>query len=111
MGRGHGLSVKFFHGGDQSIEMFRAALSEGAKNPADILVVNYSRKSLDQKGWGHFSPIGAYHAPTDSVLIMDVAAHKYASTWVSTEALWSAMATPDSDSGKNRGYAIMTAAK
>ena len=111
MGRGHGFVVHFSHGGDKSLDAFRAIVRDGAKTPNDVLVVNYSRKSLGQKGWGHFSPVGAYHAESDSVLILDVAAHKYAHTWVPTEALWSAMKTPDSDSGKNRGYAILSQPK
>ncbi|MEE2787612.1 MAG: phytochelatin synthase family protein [Myxococcota bacterium] len=102
-----GLSVDYHHGGQGQIETFRRTVKSGASNANDILVVNYSRKALDQQGWGHFSPVAAYHAETDRVLILDVAAYKYAPSWVKLDALWTAMATPDSDSGKNRGYAII----
>ena len=100
--------MQFHHGGDQSIDAFRKSVIEGSANSNDVLVVNYSRKALGQKGWGHFSPIAAYHRESDRVLILDVGAHKYTPSWVKLDALWKAMDTPDSDSGKNRGYVIIS---
>lgn len=44
---------------------------------------------------GHFSPLGAYHAPTDSFLIVDVAKYKYPPVWVGADTLFTAMATVD----------------
>jgi hypothetical protein len=37
-----------------------------------------------------------------------VATHKYPWVWVSTEALWTAMNTVDSDSGRSRGFAVVS---
>jgi glutathione gamma-glutamylcysteinyltransferase len=42
-----------------------------------IVVFSFCRTTLQQTGDGHFSPLGAYHAPTDSVLIIVVARFKY----------------------------------
>uniref|UniRef100_A0A0A9Z1L9 glutathione gamma-glutamylcysteinyltransferase n=1 Tax=Lygus hesperus TaxID=30085 RepID=A0A0A9Z1L9_LYGHE len=47
-----------------------------------IIVASYSRKSLNQTGDGHMSPIGGYHEPSDHVLILDVARFKYPPYWV-----------------------------
>ena len=46
-----------------------------------LIIAAYSRKELLQTGDGHYSPIGGYHAPTDSVLILDVARFKYPPHW------------------------------
>ncbi len=105
--RAHGYVSEFQHGGDFDLKSFRQTVQTNLKNPRDMIVVNYARKSMGQKGGGHFSPLAAYHAAEDRVLILDVAAHKYPPTWVPLVDLWKALATPDSDSGKNRGYAII----
>jgi hypothetical protein len=41
-------------------------------------------------------------------LVYDVARYKYSPSWVNTTDLWNAMNTTDSDSGKTRGYLIVT---
>ena len=105
--KSHGLKAKFQHGGDFDLNALRAAVKANMATPKDLLVINYSRKVLEQKGWGHFSPVAGYHADSDRVLILDVGAHKYRPSWVSLKTLWDAMNTPDSDSGKNRGYAVI----
>ena len=38
---------------------------------------------------------------------MDVARYKYPPFWVDADLLWQAMATPDTVSGRHRGYAII----
>jgi hypothetical protein len=65
--------------------------------------VNFDRKTLNQQGAGHFSPIAAYDSESDSVLILDVAKFKYPPFWVNVTDLFNAMNTIDSDSGKSRG--------
>jgi hypothetical protein len=72
------------------------------------LVVNYDRRELGQSGAGHISPLGAYSPATDRLLILDVAAYKYPYTWVPVSKLWSAMNTIDSDSGRTRGFLLVT---
>ncbi len=104
--RARGLAAQHHHATAASPDAFRRVVKDNTSNPADLLIVNYSRKMLEQKGWGHFSPVAAYHEETDRVLILDVGAHKYEPSWVKLGALWTAMVTRDSDSGKNRGYVI-----
>ena len=72
------------------------------------LIVSYSRKEFLQTGDGHFSPIGGYHAASDSVLILDVARFKYPPHWVPLRALWRAMGRADAETGKCRGYLVLS---
>ena len=92
------------HGGVLSLAEFRQRVMDNMRNPDDAFVINYHRAALEQKGGGHFSPIAAYHAPTDRVLILDVAAHKYPSVWASLESVWRALDTTDKGAGAQRGF-------
>ena len=100
----HHLLTEHLHGGTFSLDEFRSRVKQNLLNNYDLLVVNYQRKRLGQKGGGHFSPLAAYHGPSDHVLILDVAQHRYPSVWVPLEMLWHAMNTHDSDSGLTRGF-------
>jgi len=60
---------------------------------------------MNQPGGGHISPLGAYHQPTDSVLIMDVTPNKADWVWVKLSKLIQAMATKDTI--ENRGYVLV----
>lgn len=71
-------------------------------------MVNYLRKSIGQEKGGHISPIAAYNEQTDRFLILDVSRYKYPPIWVKAEALWQAMATMDSVSGKTRGFVFVS---
>ncbi|KAL9190952.1 hypothetical protein ACHAXT_000658 [Thalassiosira profunda] len=72
-----------------------------------FLVTSFARHALNQTGDGHFSPVAAYHPPTDSCLVLDVARFKYAPYWVSVEELYEAMKPPDKATGKSRGWILM----
>jgi hypothetical protein len=108
MVRSDSFRTQRHHGGAITLSDFRRRVIANLKNVRDTLVVNYSRKGLQQKGGGHFSPLAAYHQTTDSVLILDVAAHKYPPVWAPLRSLWLAMDTMDSDSGKTRGFVEIT---
>ncbi|KEF42411.1 MAG: glutathione gamma-glutamylcysteinyltransferase [Cyanobium sp. CACIAM 14] len=100
---GHGLTVETIHGDAISLEAFRGLLRRSLAEPGDRLLVNYDRRSLGQAGGGHISPLAAYHAPSDRVLILDVARYRYPSLWVPAASLWQAMRTIDTTSGRARG--------
>lgn len=74
----------------------------------DVLVVSYHRKVVGQTGSGHFSPIGAYDAVSDSVLILDTARFKYGAHWAKLPLVYDAMKPIDPDTGKSRGYALLS---
>jgi len=109
LARCNGANCKVVPGETCTLEAFRAQVvwstSPKSKNGSDFccsyLVVNYNRSVLKQTGTGHFSPIAAYDAQSDLVLIMDVARFKYPPHWVQLEALHRAIAAP-------RGFAVLT---
>lgn len=98
------LRAAHYHGAEIALERFRSRVKRNLGDPSDLMVVNYARKEVDQKGGGHFSPLVAYHEPSDYVLILDVAKHKYPPVWVPLKKVWRAMNTLDSDSGLTRGF-------
>jgi hypothetical protein len=100
----YGLRVSVKHTDDVSLTGFRSAVKANLTNSNDYLLVNYQREVLGQGRVGHISPLAAYDEESDSVLIMDTAAHKYPPTWVPLELLHAAMQTVDQASGKMRGY-------
>jgi hypothetical protein len=102
------VKVGVSHASDKSEEDFRKDATEALRGSASYLIVNYLRTSVGQVGGGHFSPIAAYHEKSDSFLVYDVARYKYPPSWANTTDLWNAMNTTDSDSGKTRGYLVVT---
>lgn len=91
-------------------KLFRAAVRATLRSPdREFIVAAYCRQALRQTGGGHFSPIGAYHEESDSVLIMDVARFKYPPHWAPLEEVVRAMLHADPDTGKPRGYVHLRA--
>ena len=84
--------------------VIRRVVAQPAQEVKELLVASYSRKPLGQTGDGHFSPLAAYHAASDSVLILDTARFKYPPHWIPLRALAQAMRTKDAE--KNRGYLL-----
>lgn len=92
------------------IENFRDHLENISSNEQahEFLIVNFSRKYLNQTGGGHFSPIGGYHKGKDLVLVLDVARFKYPPYWVPITDLWAAMSAFDEMTNQCRGYYIIS---
>ncbi len=107
--RAHGLKVQVVHASDSGLTSFREAARTVLGEPDTFLITNYDRRVLKQVGAGHISPVGAFDAETDRVLILDVASQKYPYTWVPVPMLWAAMNTLDSHSGQTRGYLLVAA--
>ena len=103
---GANSSVHF--GSELSVTDLRALVKSSLSNRNQRILVNFERKSLNQAGSGHFSPIGAYDSDSDSILILDVAKYKYPPFWVTTSDLQASLNTIDSDSGKTRGIVQIT---
>ncbi|XP_048765523.2 glutathione gamma-glutamylcysteinyltransferase-like [Ostrea edulis] len=87
-----------------TLEQFREKVVEYSKRDDAFLILSYSRKTLNQTGDGHFSPVGGYHPEKDLVLMLDTARFKYPPHWVSVELLWDAMHALDKSTGEPRGY-------
>ena len=79
-----------------TLSRMRYDLKSALIDPDARVYINYDRKALGQVGGGHFSPLGSYHAATDSFLVVDVAKYKYPPVWVGADTLYSSMATVDS---------------
>ena len=87
----------------------RRELAANLASGGDFVLVNYSRKSLGQRGGGHISPLGAYDERSDSFLIMDVNPNRAPWVWVGSDALIAAMRT--FDTVENRGYLLVSEAE
>ena len=103
----NGARAHAIHGSSLDLAAFRTLVMANQSNPHDRLLVNYLRSSMGQEGGGHISPVAAYHAPSDQVLILDVARYRYPSAWVPLPDLWRAMRTTDGDSGLSRGLVVV----
>lgn len=99
----HGLGVQWWTADRLDPASLRRLLRESLKDPNDRLLANYDRALLGQAGGGHISPLAAYDAGSDRVLILDVARYRYPAVWVRLEALLAAMRSVDSSSGRSRG--------
>jgi len=73
--------------------------------------MNFSRKILNQTGDGHYNPSAgvAFHQDKIYSLFLDIAKFKYPAYWVDTEVLYESMKPVDPDSGRSRGYIMMSA--
>mmetsp|Transcript_10409 Transcript_10409/g.28771 ORF Transcript_10409/g.28771 Transcript_10409/m.28771 type:complete len:477 (-) Transcript_10409:1217-2647(-) len=77
------------------------------QNLSSLLVASYSRSHIGQTGDGHFSPLAAYDAATDSVLILDVARFKYPPYWIDVAQLYHAMTPLDARTQQSRGWFVL----
>jgi hypothetical protein len=89
-------------------EAFRvhlAAMEQGDR----LLAGNYHLATTYGDNWdiGHFSPIGAYDAATDRVLLLDVWKADYEPYWVDRMRLLKGMVPVSELTGTSRGYLVM----
>jgi len=85
---------------------FRKLLAH-ANDPKLRFVVDFHRGPMFGRGHGHFSPILAYLADRDLVLVGDVN-HDYGIYLVGANRLFAAMDTIDDVTGKKRGLLLVT---
>lgn len=104
----HGALVSVVEASSTDVDAFRQAVRSNLSRSGDYLLVNYEREHLGQTQSGHISPVAAYHAPSDRLLILDVAAHKYPPVWVRLDEVWNAMNAPlNPETSVTRGYVIV----
>lgn len=104
----HGVKSKTIAGDALNDHGLRTLLRKTLGDDGWFVLVNYLRESLGQEGGGHWSVLAAFDAPSDSVLILDVAKYKYAPVWVGISTLRQAIATIDTTSNKARGLVIVS---
>jgi len=107
---GNGVAAKPVFASASSLEEFRREAAANAGRPDDFVLVDFWRGDLGQDFGAHWSPVAAYHEGTDRFLVMDVARFRYPPYWAKAEDLFKAMSTTDTDSGKSRGYILVSAA-
>ncbi len=106
--RAHGARVEIVHASEVDLEGFRRRLRQNLAREGDFLLVNYGREHLGQPPMGHISPVAAYHAGSDRLLVLDVAAYRYPPTWVAVEDMWKAMRAPlNAETTRTRGFLVM----
>jgi len=86
-------------------DSIRKDLIDNLSRPGDFVIVNYKREAVGQSGGGHISPLAAYDAASDSVLILDVNPSHYPWVWMPIPTLIQGMRTRDVV--ENRGYILV----
>ncbi len=102
--RAHGAEVSVVHADAPTADGLREAVARNLATGGDWLIVNYDREAVGEAGGGHISPLAAWDADSDRVLLLDTAAHKYPPHWVPLERLYEAMRGVDGESGLPRGW-------
>jgi hypothetical protein len=87
----------------------RATLAELETGAQGFVAANFHLDIFYADGTdvGHFSPIGAFDAARDRVLVLDVYKKDYEPMWAPLERLARAMATKGRRTGEQRGYAVV----
>lgn len=88
-------------------EDIRRDLADNLQRAGDYVIVNYRRSDVGQAGGAHISPLGAYDAATDSVLVLDVNPASAGWVWMPVASLIRGMRT--FDTVENRGYILVQA--
>ena len=101
------LEVSVFPGDSLDEKEFHRILEEEIYNKNSVLLVNFSRKVLGQKGGGHWSPVGGYCSQSRNVFVLDVAPYKSLPFWVSLKKLLKSIDTVDGESGKSRVFLLV----
>jgi len=86
-------------------DAFRAELEAMERDGDRLIGANYHLATTYGDDWdiGHFSPIGAYDAGSDRVLLLDVWKEDYEPSWLPLERLLAGMAIPSVRTGALRG--------
>lgn len=103
-----GVKAEMHHADAIDEARLRQMIKDTLAEPNKRLVINYTRKAIGQNGDGHISPVGAYDADTDRVLVLDVAKYKYPPVWMTVGDLYKAINTIDSGSNKTRGIVVVS---
>lgn len=105
-----GLDIETHHVtsvSDNSIESFRNLVKTFTQDPTKYIIINYNLNIYTIQGGGHFSPIGAYEATSDSILILDTWSDSNNWLWIKLQDLYLSMNTLDGTTC--RGYILISA--
>lgn len=73
-----GVSAQALHTNPQNVtlDQFRQFVADALIQPNTFLIANFDRYEFMSEGGGHHSPLGAFCAESDSVLVLDVARYR-----------------------------------
>lgn len=91
---------------EKALAKFRDLVKEVVNSDKDFLILNYDHSYKSLMG-GHFSPVAAYDEKSDSVLMLDVAAHRNPWIWINLSDIYHAMNTKNYAGTSYRGYLIV----
>lgn len=101
------VEVRKYHAADLSLRQFRDLVRTTTAHNDRFVLLNFRRIEIGETGGGHWSPLAAYDATSDSALLLDVARYKYPAVWVPVAQLYAAALAVDSVSGLSRGIVIV----
>lgn len=101
------VEVRKYHGADLSLDQFRDLVRTTTQHSDRFVLLNFRRVEIGETGGGHWSPLAAYDAASDSALLLDVARYKYPAVWVPLTQLYAAALAVDSVSGLSRGIVVI----
>jgi hypothetical protein len=105
---GFPVEVKKFHSSDLTLAQFRDLIRDTTGHSDRFVLLNFRRVEIGEEGGGHWSPLAAYNAASDSALLLDVARYKYPAVWVPIAQLYAASQAVDNVSGLSRGLVIVS---
>lgn len=97
------VEVRAFHASDLTLSQFRDLIRDTTSHSDRFALLNFRRVEIGEAGGGHWSPLAAYDAASDSALLLDVARYKYPAAWVPVTQLYAAALAVDTVSGISRG--------
>ncbi|MCE5318957.1 MAG: phytochelatin synthase family protein [Parachlamydia sp.] len=100
------IHVTKFEAQELSEQEIRSSMISALQQSNQCVLALYQRRELEQDGGGHWSPVAAYDAASDSFLILDVARYKYPPVWIDATHFIQAMQTSNIY-GRSRGYLVM----
>lgn len=87
---------------------FRATLKKTLSTATHFVVIHFRSDLIGGLPRGHISPLGAYDETTDSVLVIDVAAHKGPWYWAPVSHVFQAMQAKYDTQPKGGGYLVVS---
>lgn len=105
----HGVKSKLIYVdkySDDKFSEFRKLVKNVVNSDKNFLVLNYDHSYKSLMG-GHYSPIVAYDEKSDSVLMLDVAAHRNPWIWINLSDIYHAMNTKNYAGNNYRGYLVV----
>ncbi|MGF6903494.1 hypothetical protein P3T22_004780 [Paraburkholderia sp. GAS348] len=101
------VEVRTFHASDLTLDQFRDLVRDTTGHSDRFALLNFRRMEIGEAGGGHWSPLAAYDAESDSALLLDVARYKYPAVWVPVTQLYAGALAVDNVSGLSRGMLIV----